>query len=329
MTRGGERARGAASACDERVGGVGRDREQQAAGRLRVGEQQLLGLGERAPVDELGHERVVPLRATGDDARREQVAHTVDHRYRAGVDHRAPTPEPARELAQVTEQTEAGDVGGRVHRVAELDGRVARAGVQRGHDVDRGLHAARRSRASRFTAVEITPSPIGFVSTRRSPGRAPEFVSTWSGCDGADDREPVLRLGVVDRVAAARRARRRRDDVGATVEHAASSSKGSPSRGHATRFSASSGVPPIAYTSDSALVAAMRPQSYGSSTIGVKKSVVRTMARSSRTRYTAASSAVSRPTSRFGSSGGVEAADEPEHGAQVGGGELAGAARAV
>src|SRR3954467_6489457 len=44
----------------------------------------------------------------------------------------------------------------------------------------------------------------------------------------------------------------------------------------------------------------MRPHSNGSSTIGVKKSVVTTMARSSRSRYTAASSLVSRPTSRPG-----------------------------
>src|SRR3954466_14825484 len=47
----------------------------------------------------------------------------------------------------------------------------------------------------------------------------------------------------------------------------------------------------------------MRPHSNGSSTIGVKKSVVTTMARSWRSRYTAASSLVSRPTSRAGSRG--------------------------
>src|ERR1700676_691600 len=50
--------------------------------------------------------------------------------------------------------------------------------------------------------------------------------------------------------------------------------------------------------SDRALVAAMRPKSNGSSTMGMKKSVVATMACSSLRRYTAASSDVSLPTSR-------------------------------
>jgi hypothetical protein len=36
---------------------------------------------------------------------------------------------------------------------------------------------------------------------------------------------------------------------------------GSRSRGHASRFTATTGVPPMAYTSDRALAAAMRPQS--------------------------------------------------------------------
>ena len=42
--------------------------------------------------------------------------------------------------------------------------------------------------------------------------------------------------------------------------------------------SAMKGFPPIAYTSEMALVAAMRPNSNGSSTIGMKKSVVATSA---------------------------------------------------
>ena len=62
------------------------------------------------------------------------------------------------------------------------------------------------------------------------------------------------------------------------------------------------GVPPMAYTSLIALVAAMRPKSYGSSTMGMKKSVVAISAWFSLSKYTAASSAVSMPTS---SSGGI------------------------
>ena len=48
--------------------------------------------------------------------------------------------------------------------------------------------------------------------------------------------------------------------------------------GMPTTASAMMGVPPMAYTSLSALVAAMRPKSNGSSTMGMKKSVVATSA---------------------------------------------------
>jgi hypothetical protein len=56
-------------------------------------------------------------------------------------------------------------------------------------------------------------------------------------------------------------------------------------------FNADKGVPPIANTSDSALAAAMRPKSRGSSTTGVKKSTVCTRARSSVSAMMPASSA--------------------------------------
>jgi hypothetical protein len=46
-------------------------------------------------------------------------------------------------------------------------------------------------------------------------------------------------------------------------------------------FKATTGFPPIAYTSDNELAAAIAPNQYGSSTIGVKKSAVRTTANSS------------------------------------------------
>ena len=55
-------------------------------------------------------------------------------------------------------------------------------------------------------------------------------------------------------------------------------STGSRSIGMPTSASANSGVAPIAYTSESALVAAIAPKSNGSSTIGMKKSVVATIA---------------------------------------------------
>ena len=55
-------------------------------------------------------------------------------------------------------------------------------------------------------------------------------------------------------------------------------SAGSTLIGMASSASARIGVPPIAYTSESAFAAAMRPNSKGSSTIGMKKSVVATTA---------------------------------------------------
>src|SRR5713226_9792303 len=84
----------------------------------------------------------------------------------------------------------------------------------------------------------------------------------------------------------------------------ASTSFGSSS-GNAAIESASSGAPPIAKTSLSAFVAAMRPNVAGSSTSGGKKSSVKTSARSSSSLYTAASSAGERPTSRFSASTGT------------------------
>ncbi|KAG1483569.1 hypothetical protein G6F54_013529 [Rhizopus delemar] len=78
---------------------------------------------------------------------------------------------------------------------------------------------------------------------------------------------------------------------------------GSTLIGMPTMASANSGRAPIAYRSDSALVAAMRPKSNGSSTIGMKKSVVATIAWRSSRRYTAASSLVSRPPSSSAGAG--------------------------
>ena len=83
-----------------------------------------------------------------------------------------------------------------------------------------------------------------------------------------------------------------------------STSRSSLPLGNPTMFSAVLGSPPIAYTSLKALAAAIWPKVYGSSTIGVKKSTVLTIARSSRRRNTPASSDVSVPTIMSGCSNG-------------------------
>ena len=85
--------------------------------------------GEPVPVDRVVDERVVALRAARDHAVGEQRADAVDHRDRAGVDL-GREPGAAEHLAQVAEQTEAGDVGGRVHRVG-VDARARRRARRR------------------------------------------------------------------------------------------------------------------------------------------------------------------------------------------------------
>src|SRR5216684_718460 len=78
---------------------------------------------------------------------------------------------------------------------------------------------------------------------------------------------------------------------------------GSPWSGKPTIDSAETALPPMAYTSLNAFAAAICPKVCGSSTMGVKKSTVWTIAISGLSRYTPASSLVSKPTSTFGSVG--------------------------
>ncbi len=72
------------------------------------------------------------------------------------------------------------------------------------------------------------------------------------------------------------------------------------SSGNPTRLIANNGVPPIAYTSESAFAAAIAPNQYGSSTTGGKKSAVCTSARSASSFHTSASSGAFKPLKRFG-----------------------------
>src|SRR4051794_16599520 len=85
----------------------------------------------------------------------------------------------------------------------------------------------------------------------------------------------------------------------------AASSAGRTSRGQPRRFTATTGVPPIAYTSDSAFAAAIRPKVYASSITGVKKPGVSTSPWPPGSRPTAAPSPSSSPTtsSAAGSAG--------------------------
>ena len=77
----------------------------------------------------------------------------------------------------------------------------------------------------------------------------------------ARDRQAELGLGIVDRVAAEHGDARLRGDVGAAREDRGEHFGAELLEREATRFSAVSGRAPIAYTSDSAFAAAMRPKS--------------------------------------------------------------------
>ena len=145
-------------------------------------------------------------------------AHAVDHRDRGALDACADT-RTARELAEMTEQTEAGDVGGAVHCVAERPSRVASARIERGHDVDRGgEQLGTRTVALHRGRDHAEPDRLG--EHERIAGLRARVAPDAVGFDGADDGQSELRLRVVDRVPTRDQRARRARDVGATVDDA-------------------------------------------------------------------------------------------------------------
>src|ERR687890_290249 len=142
-----------------------------------------------------------------------------------------------------------------------------------------------------------TPMPSGFVSVSGSPGVPASLRMRRCGSATPVTAMPYLGSGSSTLCPPATWQPASRATSRPPRSTSAASSIGSTSRGQPNRFTATSGVPPIAYTSDSALAAAIRPQSYGSSTTGVKKSVVDTSVLPPGIRTTAASSPASRPTS--------------------------------
>ena len=116
----------------------------------------------------------------------------------------------------VAEQAEAGDVGQRVR--ARRAGLLGGAGVERRHDLDRRARRGPGEARPRLSAVAIVPAPSGLVSTSTSPGAAARVGQHRARVDDARDREPVLRLRVVDRVPADDRGARRRHRVRAAAQ---------------------------------------------------------------------------------------------------------------
>ena len=177
-------------------------------------------------------------------------------------------------LVRVAEQAEAGDVGHGIRR--ERPQRVGGVAVQRRHRHDRGVECASGARPSR-TAWRTSPVPSGFVRKTASPGRAPLFRQTPSGWTVPTTARPYF--GSSSRIvcppariapAAAHRSVRSR-------EHRRRASRRQLLRERGTRARAAA-LPPIAKTSLSAFVAAIRPKCAGSSTSGGKKSTVKTSA---------------------------------------------------
>mmetsp|Transcript_53732 Transcript_53732/g.138415 ORF Transcript_53732/g.138415 Transcript_53732/m.138415 type:complete len:289 (-) Transcript_53732:260-1126(-) len=135
--------------------------------------------------------------------------------------------------------------------------------------------------APRFSAVLKMPVPSGFVSTNTSPSRIalffliffgwtmPMTARPYFGSVSSTEWPPRIWIPASWHLLWPPRRISSRTDIGSRCE------------GKPTMFSAKSGVAPIAYTSESALAAAILPNVSGSSTTGVKKSVVATMAQSS------------------------------------------------
>ena len=142
-----------------------------------------------------------------------------------------------------------------------------------------------------------TPMPSGLVRVNGSPGRPASLRSKRSGSATPVTAMPYLGSGSSTLWPPATWQPACRATSNPPRSTSAASSIGSTSRGQPSRLTATTGVPPMAYTSESAFVAAIRPQSYASSTTGVKKSTVATIAVPDSSRTTAASSPSSSPTS--------------------------------
>ncbi len=143
-----------------------------------------------------------------------------------------------------------------------------------------------------------TPVPSGLVSDNGSPGRPASIRSSRAGSASPVTAMPYFGSGSSMLCPPATWQPACRAISSPPRSTSTASSDGSRSRGQPSRFSATSGSPPTAYTSDSALAAAIRPKVTASSTTGVKKSAVATTARSPEMRTTAASSPCSMPMSR-------------------------------
>ena len=103
------------------------------------------------------------------------------------------------------------------------------------------------------------PLPIGLVRLIGSPARPASMRSSASGSASPVTAMPYLGSGSSMLCPPASRQPACRAASSPPRSTSPASSTGSVARGQPSRFSATSGVPPTAYTSDSAFVPAIRP----------------------------------------------------------------------
>src|SRR5919198_1253548 len=176
----------------------GRERDEQASGRLRVVAERREHVGDAVGPDVRRREVPVPRVAARADALARHVERAVDRREALRLEPQAHAAS-LRHLARVPEEAEAGHVGHRVRLERPED--VGGVAVQRPHPADRPLELLRAGVATLVAGHDETRSKRLRQEERVARAGAvlrPDPVRP----DGADDGEPVLRLGVADRVAA-------------------------------------------------------------------------------------------------------------------------------
>jgi amino acid efflux transporter len=186
--------------------------QQQAAGGLRVRQEQQVVLAGRAGVEVRGDPVQVAAAAAGQVARRQRRPGAADQGHGRPVDDRRDAG-GAGQLVQVPEQAEPGDVGG----AADPGGQRRPAGpvVQLGHHRDRLLAdlpgrlvpGVEHAGAQRLGQGQRLPGPAGVDPQQR--------VRVGQPGDG----HAVLGLGVVDAVPARDVAARRAGRVQAAAQH--------------------------------------------------------------------------------------------------------------
>ncbi len=172
--------------------------DQQATRRLRVGQDELLGLGERTPLGGGVQPRVVAAGTARDHAALREVERTREHRDGGRLD---PGRRAARleHLPQMPEQPEPGDVGGRGG--AGLDHGSGRGGVQRGHGPYRGLRLFGRG-APPLDGGRDQARPDRLRQEQLVAGGGGRVAHQPVGIGEPEGNHAVDRLGGRDRVAA-------------------------------------------------------------------------------------------------------------------------------